>query len=116
MSYAPEKLSMERVEEPAFTPEDRIGALELQNLTVGDNRALLLHHLEAVRALGSARPGAGLGAARGGGEGRGVGSGSRARHRRSPRERQLVTSIPRSPVAARSRAALRVPVGRRPAD
>jgi argininosuccinate synthase len=55
MSYAPHKLSMERVEEPAFTPEDRIGALELQNLSVGDNRELLLHHLDAVRALGAAR-------------------------------------------------------------
>jgi argininosuccinate synthase len=51
MAYAPEKLSMERVEEPAFTPEDRIGALELQNLSVGDNRALLLHHLDSVRRL-----------------------------------------------------------------
>jgi len=51
MAYAPEKLSMERVEEPAFTPEDRIGALELQNLSVGDNRALLLHHVESVRRL-----------------------------------------------------------------
>ena len=61
-------ISMERVEEPAFTPEDRIGALELQNLNVGDNRALLLHHLEAVRALGRARPGAGLGALLGSGE------------------------------------------------
>jgi argininosuccinate synthase len=68
MSYAPHKLSMERVEEPAFTPEDRIGALELQNLNVGDNRALLLHHLEAVRTLGRARPGAGLGALLGSGE------------------------------------------------
>jgi argininosuccinate synthase len=57
MSYAPHKLSMERVENPAFTPEDRIGALELQNLSVGDNRDLLLHHLDAVRAL-SAGPGA----------------------------------------------------------
>jgi argininosuccinate synthase len=56
MSYAPHKLSMERVENPAFTPEDRIGALELQNLSVGDNRDLLLHHLEAVRALGSGAP------------------------------------------------------------
>ena len=53
MSYAPDKLSMERVEEPAFTPEDRIGALELQNLSVGDNRELLLHHLDAVRRLGA---------------------------------------------------------------
>jgi argininosuccinate synthase len=51
MAYAPEKLSMERVEEPAFTPEDRIGALELQNLSVGDNRALLLHHIESTRRL-----------------------------------------------------------------
>jgi argininosuccinate synthase len=56
MSYAPHKLSMERVEEPAFTPEDRIGALELQNLSVGDNRDLLLHHLDAVRALGASAP------------------------------------------------------------
>jgi argininosuccinate synthase len=48
-AYAPEKLSMERVEEPAFSPEDRIGALELQNLSVADNRALLL-------TLGAALP------------------------------------------------------------
>ena len=53
MSYAPHKLSMERVENPAFTPEDRIGALELQNLSVGDNRDLLLHHLAALRAMGA---------------------------------------------------------------
>jgi argininosuccinate synthase len=53
MSYAPHKLSMERVEAPAFTPEDRIGALELQNLSVGDNRDLLLHHLAALRVLGA---------------------------------------------------------------
>jgi argininosuccinate synthase len=48
MAYAPEKLSMERVAEPAFTPEDRIGALELQNLSVGDNRALLLRQVDAL--------------------------------------------------------------------
>src|SRR6185369_8916381 len=51
MSYGPDKLSMERVEAPAFTPEDRIGALELQNLSVGDNRSLLLHHLSSLRQL-----------------------------------------------------------------
>jgi len=51
MSYGPDKLSMEKVAEPAFTPEDRIGALELQNLSVGDNRALLLHHLSSLRQL-----------------------------------------------------------------
>ncbi|KAB2893320.1 MAG: argininosuccinate synthase [Kofleriaceae bacterium] len=54
MSYGPDKLSMERVEEPAFTPEDRIGALELQNLSVGDNRDLLLHHLSSLRQLAPA--------------------------------------------------------------
>jgi argininosuccinate synthase len=51
MAYAPDKLSMERVEQPAFSPEDRIGALELQNISVTDNRALLLHHLDALRSL-----------------------------------------------------------------
>jgi argininosuccinate synthase len=53
MSYGSDKLSMERVAEPAFTPEDRIGALELQNLSVGDNRDLLLHHLSSIRQLAS---------------------------------------------------------------
>jgi argininosuccinate synthase len=38
--YAPEKLSMERTES-MFSPEDRIGALEMQTLGVLDNRALL---------------------------------------------------------------------------
>ena len=38
MMYGPEKLSMEKVEDMAFTPEDRIGALEMQTLSVTDNR------------------------------------------------------------------------------
>jgi argininosuccinate synthase len=65
MSYAPEKLSMERVADPPFTPEDRIGALELQNLNVSDNRALLLHHLDSLRRLApeTSRLGTLLGAA-----------------------------------------------------
>lgn len=46
-AYAPEKLSMEKTE-AAFSPEDRIGALELQNLSVGDNRALLLHYAQTL--------------------------------------------------------------------
>lgn len=50
MSYGPEKLSMERVES-AFSPEDRIGALEMQSLSVLDNRSLLLHHLASVGRL-----------------------------------------------------------------
>jgi argininosuccinate synthase len=68
MGYAPEKLSMERVAEPAFTPEDRIGALELQNLSVGDNRALLLHHLDSLRRLGAGSEGPSLAALLGTGE------------------------------------------------
>jgi argininosuccinate synthase len=50
-SYAPHKLSMEKTEEPAFTPSDRIGALELQNLSILDNRALLLHLIAGGREL-----------------------------------------------------------------
>jgi argininosuccinate synthase len=56
MSYAPDKLSMERVEDAPFTPEDRIGALELQNLNVSDNRDLLLHHIDSVRKLTATGP------------------------------------------------------------
>jgi argininosuccinate synthase len=47
MAYAPDKLSMEKVD-TAFTQEDRIGALEVQNLSITDSRALLLHHIRAV--------------------------------------------------------------------
>ena len=53
MSYAPEKLSMERVEDAAFSPEDRIGALELQGLPVDDNRALLLEYVRAAQLGGA---------------------------------------------------------------
>ncbi len=54
MAYGPDKLSMERVADPAFTPSDRIGALEMQNLSVTDNRSFLVHHLESVARLGQA--------------------------------------------------------------
>jgi argininosuccinate synthase len=50
MTYDPSKLSMEKVES-AFSPEDRIGALEMQNLSVIDNRALLLHHIDSVKRM-----------------------------------------------------------------
>lgn len=53
MMYGPEKLSMEKVAEVAFTPEDRIGALEMQTLNVTDNRELLVHYLDRVGLLGS---------------------------------------------------------------
>jgi argininosuccinate synthase len=53
MAYDPHKLSMEKVAS-AFSPEDRMGALEMQNLSVLDNRAFLVHHLSALRQLPSA--------------------------------------------------------------
>jgi argininosuccinate synthase len=52
MAYDPNKLSMEKVD-AMFTPEDRIGALELQNLSVTDNRALLIEHIKGARRLSS---------------------------------------------------------------
>lgn len=51
MSYGPEKLSMEKVEDAPFTPEDRIGALEMLNLNVTDNREFLVHHVSSVARL-----------------------------------------------------------------
>jgi argininosuccinate synthase len=54
-AYDPHKLSMERTAS-VFTPEDRIGALEMQSLGVLDNRDLLLHFAEA---LGPGASGAG---------------------------------------------------------
>jgi argininosuccinate synthase len=53
MAYAPDKLSMEKVEDAAFSPADRIGALEMQSLNVVDNRALLIHHLDSIARLGA---------------------------------------------------------------
>src|SRR4051812_31879607 len=40
-SYHPEKLSMERVENAAFGPVDRIGQLTMRNLDIADSRAKL---------------------------------------------------------------------------
>ena len=60
MAYEPEKLSMEKVAS-AFTPEDRIGALEMQSIALGDNRALLLHYLDSVKRLGVGDAGASMG-------------------------------------------------------
>ena len=37
--------------EGAFTPEDRIGALEMQALSVLDNRHLLGHMVEVARRM-----------------------------------------------------------------
>ena len=41
LSYHPEKLSMEKTEDAAFGPEDRIGQLNLRNLDIADTRAKL---------------------------------------------------------------------------
>jgi argininosuccinate synthase len=56
MAYGPDKLSMEKVADPAFTPEDRIGALEMQSLSITDNRDLILHHLAGVKRLSAEKP------------------------------------------------------------
>jgi argininosuccinate synthase len=41
LSYHPEKLSMERTEDAAFGPSDRIGQLTMRNLDIADTRAKL---------------------------------------------------------------------------
>ena len=41
LSYHPDKLSMERTENPAFGPLDRIGQLTMRNLDIADSRAKL---------------------------------------------------------------------------
>lgn len=48
LSYHPEKLSMERTENAAFGPTDRIGQLTMRNLDIADTRA----KLEMYRAQG----------------------------------------------------------------
>jgi len=40
-SYHPDKLSMERTEDAAFGPEDRIGQLTMRNLDIADTREKL---------------------------------------------------------------------------
>src|SRR5579875_3496490 len=47
-SYHPDKLSMERTDDPAFGPADRIGQLTMRNLDIADSRA----RLEQYSALG----------------------------------------------------------------
>ena len=41
LTYAPERLSMEKVENAAFSPLDRIGQLTMRNLDITDTRAKL---------------------------------------------------------------------------
>ena len=56
LSYHPEKLSMERVEDAAFGPADRIGQLTMRNLDIADTRSKLelyasLGQLDAEQTL-----------------------------------------------------------------
>jgi len=41
LTYKPERLSMEKVEDAPFTPGDRIGQLTMRNLDITDTRAKL---------------------------------------------------------------------------
>ncbi|MFM7127080.1 MAG: argininosuccinate synthase [Actinomycetota bacterium] len=53
LTYAPDRLSMERVEDQAFGPLDRIGQLTMRNLDIEDSRA----KLEVYRSAGTLPPG-----------------------------------------------------------
>ena len=57
-AYEPDKLSMERTAS-AFTPEDRVGALEMQSLGILDNRELLLYFAKTLGEGSSAGGGVG---------------------------------------------------------
>lgn len=46
LTYQPERLSMEKVEDAAFTPMDRIGQLTMRNLDISDTRAKLAIYSE----------------------------------------------------------------------
>src|ERR1700735_4264634 len=47
LTYQPERLSMEKVDDAAFTPADRIGQLTMRNLDITDTRAKLDLYAEA---------------------------------------------------------------------
>jgi argininosuccinate synthase len=47
LTYAAERLSMEKVEDAPFTPQDRIGQLTMRNLDITDSRAKLFVYAEA---------------------------------------------------------------------
>ncbi len=53
LTYAPERLSMERVEDAEFGPLDRIGQLTMRNLDITDTR----NKLDVYRSAGTLGPG-----------------------------------------------------------
>jgi argininosuccinate synthase len=57
LTYGPERLSMERVEDQAFGPLDRIGQLTMRNLDIADSRA----KLEVYRSVGALGAGGDVG-------------------------------------------------------
>ena len=59
LTYAPERLSMERVEDAAFGPLDRIGQLTMRNLDIQDTRAKIDEY-RAAGTLGSGGDSGGL--------------------------------------------------------
>ena len=62
LTYAPERLSMERVDDQAFGPLDRIGQLTMRNLDIDDSRS----KLEVYRSAGTLGSGGILGLDSGG--------------------------------------------------
>ena len=59
LTYAPERLSMERVQDAAFGPLDRIGQLTMRNLDIQDTRAKIDEY-RAAGTLGSGGNSGGL--------------------------------------------------------
>jgi len=54
LTYAPERLSMEKVEDAPFSPLDRIGQLTMRNLDITDTRAKLgIYAKSGLLSLGS---------------------------------------------------------------
>ena len=59
LTYQPDRLSMERVEDAAFGPGDRIGQLTMRNLDIEDSRqrlAVLQQRRAAARRRADHRP------------------------------------------------------------
>ncbi|CAN5791229.1 argininosuccinate synthase [soil metagenome] len=53
LAYSPDRLSMERVDDAAFGPKDRIGQLTMRNLDLADTRRML----DVYRSAGTLPPG-----------------------------------------------------------
>ena len=56
LTYAPERLSMEKVEDAPFTPQDRIGQLTMRNLDISDTRGKLGVYTSAGLLSGGGLP------------------------------------------------------------